>query len=438
MTELAIFGGTRAIGCAPGDLFRWPIVTGEDEEAVLDVLRRGAMSGTDVTVEFETEFARWIGAKYALAYPSGTESVRAALWACGLGAGDEILSSSLVIWAGCSQALALGAAVHFADIAPDTLCLDPSDLEHRIGPRTRAIVVVHYCGYPADMDAIVPIARRHGLRVVEDVSHAHGALYRGRMCGTLGDVAAMSVMSAKGLAVGEGGMLVTDDRDLYERAIAFGHYERTGVAIPYFQPTREWIKNPELRRFAGVPLGTYKHRMNQMCSALGRVQLRRYPERMAEIQRAMNRFWDLLDGVPGIRAHRPPAGSGSTMGAWYYPAGLYRAEELDGLAIERFCEAVRAEGFEDCQPGRNAPLHLHPMFHEADIFRQGQPTMVAFGQRDVRQGPGSLPACEAVARTVLSVPWFKHDRPDAIAEYAEAFRKVARNVARLRETAAGA
>src|SRR5437867_9190556 len=156
MNELAIFGGTRAIGSTPGDLFRWPIVTGEDEEAVLDVLRRGAMSGTDVTVEFETEFARWIGAKYALAYPSGTESVRAALWACGLGAGDEILSSSLVIWAGCSQALALGAAVHFADIAPDTLCLDPSDLEHRIGPRTRAIVVVHYCGYPADMDAIVP------------------------------------------------------------------------------------------------------------------------------------------------------------------------------------------------------------------------------------------------------------------------------------------
>src|SRR2546425_8455080 len=233
MNELAIFGGPRAVTRDPGDLFRWPIVTREDESAVLDVLRRGAMSGTEVTVEFEAEFARWIGAEYALAYPSGTESIRAALWACGVGAGDEVLSSSLVTWAGCSQALALGAAVHFADIDPETLCLDPADLEHRIGPRTRAIVVVHYCGYPADMDAILAIARRRGVRVVEDVSHAHGALYRGRMCGTLGDIAAMSVMSAKGLAVGEGGMLVTGDRDLYERAIAFGHYEPTGIAIPY-------------------------------------------------------------------------------------------------------------------------------------------------------------------------------------------------------------
>jgi dTDP-4-amino-4,6-dideoxygalactose transaminase len=120
------------------------------------------------------------------------------------------------------------------------------------------------------MDSLLAIARRHGLRVIEDVSHAHGALYRGRMCGTLGDVGAMSIMSAKGLAVGEGGMLVTDQRELYERAIAFGHYERTGVPIPYFQPTREWVTDPALRKFAGVPIGTYKHRMNQLCSALGR------------------------------------------------------------------------------------------------------------------------------------------------------------------------
>ena len=435
MSELAVLGGPKAITREPGDLFCWPIVTREDEEAVLDVLRRGAMSGTDVTVRFEEEFARWMGVKYALAYPSGTESIRAALWACGIGAGDEVISSSMVIWAGCSQALALGAAVHFADIDPNTLCLDPKDVERRIGSNTRAIVAVHYCGHPAEMDSLLAIARRHDLRVIEDVSHAHGALYRGRMCGTLGDVGAMSVMSAKGLAVGEGGMLVTDQRELYERAIAFGHYERTGVPIPYFQPTREWVTDPALRKFAGVPIGTYKHRMNQLCSALGRTQLRHYPGRMAEIQLAMNRFWDLLEGLPGIRPHRPPRDSGSTMGAWYYPAGLYRAEELDGLPIERFCEAVRAEGFPECQPGRNAPLHPHPMFHEADIFRQGKPTMIAFGQRDVRQGAGSLPVCESVGQTVFSVPWFKHDRPELIGEYAEAFRKVASHATRLREVA---
>jgi perosamine synthetase len=146
---------------------------------------------------------------------------------------------------------------------------------------------------------------------------------------------------------------------------------------------------------------------------------------MAEIQRAMNRFWDLLEGVPGIRAHRVAPGSGSTMGPWYFPRGLYRADELGGLPIERFCEAVRAEGVPGCTPGANAPLHTHPVFHQADIFRQGRPTALAFGQRDVRQGPGSLPVTEAVPRTVFGVPWFKHDRPDAIEPYAAAFRKVA-------------
>jgi dTDP-4-amino-4,6-dideoxygalactose transaminase len=430
MSELAILGGPRTVTRDPGDLFQWPIVTHEDEEAVLDVLRRGAMSGTEVTVAFEAEYAAWMGRKFALAYPSGTESIRAALWVCGVGAGDEVISSPVVIWAGCSQALALGAAVHFADVDPETLCLDPADIEHRIGPRTRAIVVVHYSGHPAEMDPICRIARTHGLKLIEDVSHAHGALYRGRMCGTFGDVAAMSVMSAKGIAVGEGGMLVTDDRALYERAIAFGHYERTGVTTRYTPPAAP-VTSDDLRAFAGVPIGTFKHRMNQMCSALGRVQLRRYPERMLEIQSAMNRFWDSLEGVPGLRPHRPAAGSGSTMGAWYYPAGHYRARELGGLPIERFCEAVRAEGYAECQPGRNFPLHLHPMFHAADIFRQGQPTMIAFGQRDVRQGPGALPVSEGLVHTVLSVPWFKRDRPEQIEEYAAAFRKVASSAARL-------
>ena len=136
MSELAVLGGPRAITREPGDLFSWPIVTREDEEAVLDVLRRGAMSGTDVTVQFEEEFARWMGVKYALAYPSGTESIRAALWACGIGAGDEVISSSMVIWAGCSQALAMNRH-SLADIDPSTLCLDPKDVERHIGSNTR-------------------------------------------------------------------------------------------------------------------------------------------------------------------------------------------------------------------------------------------------------------------------------------------------------------
>ncbi|NLF31732.1 MAG: DegT/DnrJ/EryC1/StrS family aminotransferase [Planctomycetes bacterium] len=431
-STLAILGGPRTLPADADhkDLFRWPIVTAEDEQAVLEVLRSGAMSGTGVTRQFEEEFAAWMGVRHALGCCNGTAAILGATWACGVGAGDEIIAPSLTYWASATQALQLGASVNFADVDPDTLCIDPRDIEHRIGPRTRLIVVVHYAAHPCDMDPIMAIARRHGVKVLEDASHAVGTLYKGRKAGTIGDIAAMSMMTGKGFAIGEAGMTVTNDRGLYERCIAYGHYERTGVSSN-FNPVDAQVHDASLTRFAGVPLGGAKHRMNQTCAAMGRVQLRHYDRRMAEIQSAMNRFWDLLEGVPGLRAHRPAAGSQSTMGSWYFPRGLYRAEELDGLPCGRFCEAVRAEGVGHCGPGANRPLHLHPVFHEADIFAMGRPTMVSFGQRDVRQGPGSLPVTENTGNTVLSVPWFKHDDPDIIARYADAYRKVALQADRL-------
>jgi len=433
-SPLAILGGTKAVPRDPGNVFQWPIVTREDEEAVIDVLRRGAMSGTEITKQFEKEFAAWTGMKHALAYNNGTESLRAAFWACGVGAGDEIICPSMTYWASCTSALTLGAAVNFADIDRDTLCIDPKDIEHRIGPRTKLIVCVHYTGHPCNMDAIMAIARKHKIKVVEDVSHAHGALYKGRMVGTFGDIGAMSMMAGKSLAIGEAGMIVTNDRRLYERCVAYGHYERTG-SPSNFNPVDSSITFPDLQEFAGVPLGGYKHRMNQTCSAMGRVQLKHYPQRIAEIQRAMNRFWDLLDGVPGLRAHRPAKGSGSTMGGWYSSRGLYRSDELGGLPCAKFCEAVRAEGVSACAPGANFPLHLHPVFHTADIFHQGKPTMIAFGQRDVRQGKGTLPVAESIFDIAYGIPWFKHDRPDIIEQYALAYRKVAEHADQLKAAA---
>ena len=412
-----------------GDALKWPIVTREDEEAVLDVLRRGAMSGTDITKLFEKEWGEWMGVKYALAYCNGTSSLHAALWACGVGAGDEVICPSMTYWASCASALSLGAAVNFADIDPLTLCVNPDDIEHRICPRTKAIVVVHYAGHPCDMDRIMPIARRHGVKVLEDVSHAHGSLYKGRKCGTIGDIAGMSMMAGKGFAVGEGGMMVTNDRSLYERCVAYGHYERTGAASRW-SAAESYITDPELLPYAGLPMGGFKHRINQTCSAMGRVQLRYYPERIAEIQKAMNSFWSLLSGVSGLRAHKITSPD-STMGPWYFPQGLYFPEELGGLPVEKFVEAVAAEGVTGVGVGGNAPLHLHELFHSADIFRMGKPTMLSFGQRDVRQGPGTLPVAEAVKKRTIAIPWFKKDRPELIGQIAGAFRKVAENHRKL-------
>ena len=428
-TQLAINGGPQAVQANAGDLFDWPIITAQDEEAVLEVLRAGKMSALDVTLQFEEEFAAFHGVKYALATNNGTASLHSAMFGCGVGVGDEVIVQSPTLWASAMPAFSLGGTVVFADIDADTLTLDPRDVERQISPRTRAIVVVHYFGYPADMDAIMDIASRRGVKVIEDVSHAHGGLCNGRRVGTIGDVGAMSVMSEKSLAIGEGGMLITDDRDIYERAVAFGHYERTGWMS---DRTRHRIENPDLEKLARMPLGGYKYRMHQLSAAVGRVQLEHYPQRMEQIQRSMNCFWDRLDGVPGLRAHRPPADSGNSMGGWYAPHGLFVPEELDvPVDLDRFCEAVRAEGA-TCNPGMNELLHLHPVFNEADIYGHGRPTRIAHSERDVRQSAGSLPVSERMADRVYFIPWFKHYRPETIEEHARAFEKVAVHAAELK------
>ena len=412
--RLALHGGPRAVTLEQEDLFAWPIVDQEIEDAVLDVLRRGAMSGLDQTVEFEREFAVWQGRRYALAHNTGTNAIQAAMWACGVRVGDEVICPSVTYWASALPAFGLGATPVFAEIDPSTLCLDPADLEHRITGRTRALVVVHYCAHPAEMEPIMELARRYGLRVIEDVSHAHGGLYRGRRVGNFGDVAAMSVMSGKSLAVGEGGLLATDDREIYERALGWGHYAR------FHGP----VESAELQPLLGLPIGGYKNRMHQLSSAVGRIQLPRYDAQAAEIRRAMNYFWDLLEEVPGIRPHRVDEATGCTMGGWYAAHGLYLPEELGGLSVTAFAAAVRAEGSQ-CRPGTNPPLHLHPLFNDFDIYGHGAPTRIAHSERDLRQPRGSLPVSEGIGARAYSIPWFKHYRPRIIEQHAAAYRKVA-------------
>ena len=428
MTKLAINGGEKAVTLDNPELLKWPKINESDEQAVLEALRAGTMSSTDITLKFEEELADFFGRKYALCYINGTASLHAAMWACGIGTGDEVICQSATYWATCTSALSMGATVNFADIDPQTLCIDPDDIEHRIGPRTKAIIVVHYAGYPADMDKIMSIARKHDLKVIEDVSHAHGSLYKGRKCGSIGDVGAFSMMSGKSLVAGEAGCLITDDREIFERAICFSHYERVNKSN-YNYPSFT-LQDKELKRISGIPLGGFKHRLNQLCSALGLSQLKRYPETMKNIQDGMNYFWDLLEGVPGIYAHRPPQGSASTMGGWYLPHGLYKAADLEGLPLAKFAGAVKAEGTR-CSPGMNGSLHLMPLYQDADVYNTGKPAVIAFAERDVRQRAGDLPNCENASNFTYSIPYFTFKDTAVIEQHANAYRKVVENYKEL-------
>jgi len=230
----------------------------------------------------------------------------------------------------------------------------------------------------------------------------------------------MSLMSGKSFAIGEGGIMVTDNREIYERGLAFGHYERYD----------ERITSPELRRYRNLPLGGYKYRMHQVSSAMGRVQLKYYDERMVEIRRAMNYFWDLLEGAPGLQPHRVNEGEGKTMAGWYSPHGLYDSTALGGLSVTRFAEAVRAEG-SSCGAGTNRPLHIHPLLTECDVYGDDRPTRIAHSQRDLLAEQGTLPVSEKIGAMTYNIPWFKHYRPEVIEQHAGAFRKVAENAAQL-------
>ena len=422
MGKLAITGGAPVLKVQDEGLFHWPIVNDAMRAAQAQVLETGNMSGTDIARRFEASFASWQGRKYALSHNNGTNALNASMYAVGLGPGDEIICTSVTYWASCTGALALGAAVVFCDIDPNTLQMDPASLEAHITPRTKASMVVHYMAHPAPMDEIMAIARKHGLKVIEDVSHAQGGHYRGRKLGTFGDVAAMSLMSCKSFAIGEGGMLVTDDAEIFKRAVVFGHYDRIVDVC-----TDEEMEGPK-----NIPWGGLKNRMHQTSAAIGLEQLKKHDAEIAEIDRAMKYFWKGISDIPGISMVYPKE-EGSDKAGWYASRFLYDAAAFGGISNVTFCEALNAETCGGFSFGCNMPLHFSSVFFDLDIYGHGRPTASAFlpAGVDLRAETGALPNAERINMRVLGEPWFKHDDHAKIDPYIEAVRKVAANVGEL-------
>lgn len=423
MEKLAILGGERALKNIPeAELFKWPIIGEEDEQAALEVIRGNKYSQVDITEQFEEEFAQWIGTKHAVAYCNGTASLAAAMFAVGLGQGDEVICPTKTYWASIAQSVALGATPVFCNVDKH-LSIDPDDIERCISPRTKAIMVVHYCAYPADMDRIMAIAKKHNLYVIEDVSHAQGGLYKGKRLGTFGDIAAMSLMSTKSFSAGELGIVVTNNRKLYERSLAYGHYDRNNE--------KYIIESEDLKPYFHLPLGACKGRANQLCVALARVQLKYYDERCAEVRKALNYFCDLIEDLPGVTPIRVDESTGSNMAGCYQVQALYNPDELHGLSITRICAALRAEGVTKCWEGANYALHTHPYFKTYDLFKEGKPTRLAHNDRDILAEDDKCKPSENIYSFTL--PKFNAFHKEWIEKYAAAVRKVFLNHEQLLE-----
>ena len=429
MSKLALYGGTPVLKECPEELFHWPIVNDAMRRAQLEVLNAGNMSGTDISRRFEQEFARWNGRKYGLAHNTGTNALIAAMYGIGLGPGDELICPSVTYWASCAAALGLGATVVFADICEKDLQMDPASFEAHITPRTKAVMVVHYMAHPTDMDAVMKIARKHGIKVIEDVSHAQGGHYKGRMLGTFGDAAAMSLMSGKSFAIGEGGMLLTDDPEIYRRAIRFGHYDRI----------REVYSAEEIAGTNCVPFGGQKFRMHQVSAAIGLEQLKKYSAEIAEIDRAMKYFWQGIADVRGLRMIYPED-PGSDKAGWYGTRCGYDPEAFGGVSNATFAKALNAEicgglpeiggGFSS---GCNFPLHRSEVFYATDIFGHGKPTAAVNlpAGIDPRELTGELPVSMRINDRLIGEPWFKHCDTALIDRFVEAVHKVAENYREL-------
>ena len=286
-TQLAISGGKPVI--RRGDYANWPIIGPDDRRLINEVLESGIMAGgTAPQVRaLEQEWARYTGARHCLTTCSGTAALHMALAAVGVGPGDEVITSAFTFLASATCAIHQNAIPVFVDIDPRTFCMDPSKLEAAITPRTKAIIPVHIQGCPADMDPIMAVAKRHKLFVIEDACQAHGALYRGRHVGTIGDIGAFSLNNFKNLCGGEGGLFVTDVESFLEK----------GVLIRCFGDEVDEVSK---RRVYNASILGYMYRNQELPAALARGQLLHLDERNSVRISNADHLSRELSKIPGV------------------------------------------------------------------------------------------------------------------------------------------
>jgi dTDP-4-amino-4,6-dideoxygalactose transaminase len=405
----AALGGTPAC-TAPFP--SWPVWDHTERDGLLAVLDAGGWwSGNgNEAATFATEFAAFQGARFGLAFTNGTHTLEAALAACDIGEGDEVIVPGITFIASASAVLAVNATPVLVDIDPDTLCIDPAAAEAAITPRTRAIVAVHVAGAAADLDALTELCQRHGLRLIEDCAHAHGTSWRGRGVGSWGDFGSFSMQRSKLLTAGEGGALICNDEVLRDRAWAYADCGR--------------VKGEWFYHHAGYGSNL---RMTEWQGAVLRAQLQRFPEQHAVRNANAVALNAALDEIPGIRTPRRDPRMDSQGN--YCFVFHYDAAEFAGLPLRSFEAALAAEG---------VPMGVsYPSLGELAVFRERR-----FGPRLRASAPHyadadlHLPNAEHAASTTV---WLQHRLllapRDHVLEVAGAVAKLQRHAAALVATA---
>ena len=409
-SSLALLGGPPAVK-DPAPHFTWPPVDGRTVSAVLNQLTAdiSIYDRLGVIAQLEDALRGYFGVKHAVLTSSGTAALYSMYAACRIQPGDEVIVPAYTFFASVTPLLHLGAVPILAD-CDEHGNLDPADAARRITGRTFGIAVTHMWGIPADMPALRALTDEHDLVLLEDASHAHGASIWGKKAGTFGRAAAFSMNGPKPLSAGEGGFVVTDDDEVYYRTLLHGQYNK--------RCRNEMPPEHGLYRYAVTGMGL-KHRIHPLAACIAHDQLGHLDEYLAGRERIAAYMSGQLSTVPGIL---PPQLDTGVRSSWYGLILDYRSDELGGLPVERFHEALLAEGCHEAdRPGSTCPLNLLPLFQDpAPLF----PGLAgAFGY-----SPGDFPRAEEFNRTAVKLPvWHREAAMPLAEQYIEAFRKVSAN-----------
>lgn len=407
----------------------------EEKRAAMAVLESGYLSlfegshspdapfsfwGGPQVQRLEAEWAAYYGARFAVGMNSASSGLLAAIGALGLGYGDEIIVSPYTMSTCAVSALVYGAIPIFADVRPDTGCLDAASIGEHVTSRTRAILVVHQFGIPADMDAILEVARRHNLKVIEDCAQAHGAIHRGRPVGTLGDIGVFSLNVNKTIQTGEGAVCLTSDDDLrYRLALIRNHAEAVVGPAGY----------TNLTNMVG-----FNFRLTEVAAAIASEQLKKLKALndirigyVRALNEALSRHAFLV--APPSCSHAAGPGGCSTCVSTYYVYPLRFLSDVAGVTRSEFVRAVTAEGIAIAQ-GYVRPLYLQPVYQQKQAFKHGYPFTAPENQAiRTNYHAGACPAAEKLHFEQMLINEYirpPHTLEDVL-DVARAIDKVARS-----------
>jgi len=323
----------------------------DDIESVVEVLKSDYLTTGPKINEFEEKFAEYVGAEYAVAIANGTAALHACCHAAGIGEGDEVITTPITFAASANCILYQGGTPVFADIKSDTYNIDPAKIEEKITDKTKAIIPVHFTGQPCDMDEINSLADKYKLTVIEDAAHALGATYKGKKIGCISDMTIFSFHPVKHITSGEGGMITTNSKELYEKLIKFRTHGITKDSDKYTnEPDGPWYHEQQ-------ELG-YNYRITDIQSALGASQLAKSDRFLKRRREIADRYNEAFKDIKGIITPYQKEDSNSS---WHIYVLQLDLDKLNGGRKDIF-EALR-----DKSLGVNVhyiPVYYHPYYQE--------------------------------------------------------------------------